>query len=144
MQISFSMRSNSQPITLSDLISFEAILNATLPQDYKQHMLSYNGGLVIPNEIRHINYDSADHGISDFYPIKYGFDIMENIFSDLNGIIPSGFISIGKTRGQGEIIMSLINDSSYGNIKEWYPDGFNYDLSPSFTQLLNNMVESDE
>ena len=40
--------------------------------------------------------------------------------------------------------MSLNNDNAYGNIKEFFSDGSMFDLSPSFTQLLNDMVENDD
>lgn len=111
MQLTCEVDSDSQAITIAELNSFEAMLGSTLPQNYRQHMLTYNGGVIFPTEIRHINYESGDHGISDFYPIKYGYDTIEEVYSDLNGIIPNDFISIGTTRGQGEIIMSLINGS---------------------------------
>ena len=144
MQLIFEMDSDSQVATVPELNTFEAFVGSSLPQDYRQHMLTYNGGVIVQTEIRHVNYESGDQGISDFYPIKYGYDTMEEIFSDLDGIIPTGYLSIGKTRGQGEIIMSLNNDSTYGNIKEWYPDGTINFLSPSFSQLLNDMVENNE
>lgn len=144
MQISFRMRGNSQQITLSDLNSFESMLGMSLPQDYREHMLAYNGGIVEPMEIRHINYEGNDQGISYFFPIKYGSNIMEEIYTNFNGKIPNGYIVIGVTRGQGRILLSLNNDNTYGKIVEWYPDGEINELSLSFTQLLNDMVESDE
>lgn len=144
MQLTFKMSNNSQLITLTELNSFETMIGLSLPQDYRQHMLTYNGGIVEPYKLDHINYIDGDQGISKLYPIKYGSMTMEKIYSHLNNLIPNNYLSIGKTRGQGEIIMSLNNDGTYGNIKEWYPDGEINELSPSFTQLLNDMVESDE
>ena len=37
--------------------------------------------------------------------------------------------------------MSLNNDGTYGNTKESYPDGTVRPLSPSFTDLINDMVK---
>jgi hypothetical protein len=144
MQLTFKMRGNSQAITLAELNDFETLVGYSLPQDYRQHMLTHNGGVVEQNEIDHVNYIAGDKGVSDFYPIKYGYDTLEEVYDDLHENIPGGYIAIGRTRGQGEIIMSLNNGPTYGNIKEWFPDGDIYDLSPSFMQLLNDMVESEE
>lgn len=144
MQLTFEMNSDSQHVTLVELNTFEAMVGYPLPQDYRQHMLTHNGGIVRPTEKDHVNYIDGDQGISKFFPIKYGSITMEKTYTDLDGILPNGYICIGMTRGQGEIIMSLNNDSTYGNVKEWYPDGEINDLSPSFTQLLNDMVESND
>ena len=62
----------------------------------------------------------------------------------MDNIIPTGYLSIRTTYKEGEIIISLNKDNSYGNVKEYFPDGDMFDLSPSFTQLLNDMVESEE
>lgn len=51
---------------------------------------------------------------------------------------------IGKNNGGGYIILSLNQDDTYGEIKEWYPDDeLNY-MSPSFSQYLKDMIESEE
>jgi hypothetical protein len=142
MQLTFKMDSDSQLITVEELNTFETLIGKTLPQDYRQHMLTYNGGFV-EEDVEHINYSDSG-GISDFYPIKYGFDTMEEVFEDLNEVLPSGYLSIGKTSNGGYIIISLNNDSTYGNIKEFFSDGDTRDLSSSFTQLLNDMVPSNE
>ena len=142
MQLTFIMDFDSQAITIEELNAFETLISKTLPQDYRQHMLTFNGG-VLEEDVDHVNY-SGGGGISYFYPIKYGFDTMEDVYEDLNSILPNGYISIGKTDSGGQIIISLNNDSNYGNIKEWFTDGETRDLSPAFTQLLNDMVPSNE
>lgn len=143
MILTFKQRQNSQTITLEELNEFESFIGYTLPQDYRQHMLTYNGGIVV-QDVKHVNYPDGGEGIAYFNPIKYGSYTMEDIFLSLNGKIPNGYISIGVTSNEGNIIMSLNNNNTYGDIKEWFPDGYIYDLSPSFTQLLNDMVESEE
>ena len=141
MQLTFKTEGNSQTITLEELNTFETLIGMSLPQDYRQHMLTYNGGEV-DEDVDHVNYPDSG-GISYFYPIKYGYDTMEEVFDDLNEVLPYGYISIGVTTSQGEIIISLNNDITYGYIKEFFSDGETRDLSKSFTQLLNNMVKSD-
>jgi hypothetical protein len=143
MILTFRQRENSQMITLQELNDFEALIGLSLPNDYKQHMLLYNGGIV-NEDVKHINYLDGGEGISYFYPIKYGDYTMEKSYTNMNSRIPSGYLSIGTTDNGGEIIISLNNDNTNGNTKEWFPDGYIYDLSPSFTQLLNDMVLDEE
>ena len=139
MQLTFEMDSDSQAITVEEFNAFETLIGKTLPTDYRAHMLTYNGG-VLEEDVDHVNYPSGA-GIAYFYPIKYGYDTIEDVFEDLDAILPNGYLSIGKTTSGGQIIISLNNDSYYGNIKEWFTNGDTRDLSPSFTQLLNDMIE---
>lgn len=143
MILTFEQRENSQAITLQELNDFETLIGQTLPADYRQHMLEHNGSMVV-QDVKHVNYPDGGEGVSYFDSIKYGSYTMEMIFATLNGKIPEGYLSIGVTNNGGNIIISLNNDSTYGNIKEFFPDGEMFDLSESFTQLLNDMVESEE
>lgn len=145
VNLTFEMPLNSQAITLQELNDFETLIGHTLPEDYRQHMLTINGGDLEQYNNAHINYPTAGSGISDFFPIKYGIYTMEKSFtSNYQPLFPSSYIGIGRTRGGGTIVMSLNNDSTYGNTKEWYPDGTLNDLSPSFTQLINDQIEQQE
>ncbi len=141
MQLVFEQDEDSQGITISELNQFESLIVYKLPEDYRQHMLTHNGSTIL-NDVFHVNYPDGGGAVSYFYPIKYGSDTMEKVFSDLNGKLPVGFISIGKTDTGGQVIMSLNNDDTYGKINEFFADGDMFDLSPSFTQLLNDMVEN--
>ena len=143
MILTFKQREDSQNITQEELNDFEALIGFTLPQDYRLHMFTHNGG-VVNEDVKHINYPEGGEGISKFYPIKYGNYKMEDIFLTLNGKIPTGYLAIGTTNNSGKIIISLNNDSTIGNTKEWFPDGYIYDLSPSFTQLLNDMILDED
>ncbi|QTD39192.1 SMI1/KNR4 family protein [Polaribacter batillariae] len=144
MELTFDMDADSQKITLTELDVFQDMINLVLPEDYRQHMLANNGGVVEQDDIEHVNYRGDEFGISYFYPIKYGYDTMENTYASLNNKIPSGYLAIGVMSGGGEIIISLNNDATYGNTKSWYEDGTILDLSPSFTDLINDMVEIEE
>ena len=56
-------------------------------------------------------------------------------------LLPKGYITIGNTYCGGNIIISLNNDETYGNIKEWIDEDMDIlDLSPSFAQLLKDQV----
>ena len=144
MQITFKMAALAQPITEAEFNEFQTLIGMTLPEDYRQHMLTYNGGIVKEYDNAHISDPEGGGGIEKFYPIKYGHLTMEKVFEYLNSILPSGYLAIGRTKGGGEIIISLNNDNSYGNTKMWYGDESSLDLSdlsPSFTQLINDQVE---
>lgn len=106
-------------------------------------MLLYNGGDVVQNNIEHKDYREDGGGIFYFYPIGVGDYTIEEVFNDLinTAILPSGYIPIGITTGGGKIIMSLNNDGTYGNTEESFSDGTRRILSPSFTDLINDMVE---
>ena len=65
---------------------------------------------------------------------------MEEVFEDLNGIIPEGYLAIGKSDNGGIILISL-NKDSFGKTILMYSDGDIENLSENFTQLLNDMVK---
>ena len=44
--IQFEVRNNVQIISLEELSVFEQNLGYILPDDYKDHMLTYNGGML--------------------------------------------------------------------------------------------------
>ncbi len=139
MQLTFKTESNSQKITLEELYTFETFIGMTLPEDYRQHMITFNGGEIEEDNIEHKNYKEGGRGISYFYPIKYGFDTMEEVFEDLNEVIPEGYLVIGTTHNGGHILISLSKDT-YGKTIVMYSDGELENLSDSFTQLLNDMI----
>lgn len=143
MIVTFRQRESSQMITLQELNDFEALIGSALPQDYRLYMLAHNGG-VVNEDVKHINYPEGGEGISYFYEIKYGYYTMEQLFSNLKGKIPDGYLAIGTTDNCGHVIISLNGDDTYGTTKEWFPDGYIFDLSSSFTQLLNDMVLDEE
>lgn len=144
MEITFRNRLIEQNITITELNQFESYIGYSLPEDYRQHMLSVNGGIVEQDNNAHVSNPEAGNGIAYFYPIKYGGYTLEKAFEQTKNLIPNGCISIGTTRGGGEIIMSVNNDSTYGNLSERYSDGELNVLSPSFTQLLIDQVEEAE
>ncbi|WGH75109.1 SMI1/KNR4 family protein [Tenacibaculum tangerinum] len=143
--IRITFKNRNQISTPEELNEFENSLGGlVLPEDYRQHMLTYNGGIVRQYDIVHKNYYGlGDGGISDFLSIKYGGYTVEKFNEDLSDRLPTGYLAIGFTSGGGDIIMSLNNDATYGNTKVRYTEGEKIDLSPSFIKLLNDMVEAE-
>lgn len=141
MNITFSKNSSPQPITVEEFEEFENLIGLKLPKDYKDFILEYNGGIVNEWEfVKHINYPKGEQGIVRLFSIKYGFGGMESLYRTYFDLLPKGYITIGITYSSGNIIISLNNDETYGNIKEWIDEEHILDLSPSFTQLLNDQV----
>ncbi|CAM1343796.1 SMI1/KNR4 family protein [Tenacibaculum amylolyticum] len=144
--VKITFEPNDNAITSEELNEFENSLGGLiLPEDYKEHMLIYNGGDVEQYDIVHKDYYGlGDGGISDFLPIKYGNYTIEKVNIALSDRLPVGYLVIGYTSGGGDIIMSLNNDDTYGNTKVRYTEGEIIELSPSFTELLNDMVEAED
>ncbi|MGB5981539.1 MAG: SMI1/KNR4 family protein [Nonlabens sp.] len=138
----FKRRDNVQLITPQEFADFETLIGFTLPVDYRQHMLTYNGGIATQSDMAHKNFPlEGGGGIAYFNAIKYGSCTMEYLNVPLTGY-PSGHINIGVAQGGGDFLMDL-NSDTYGAIKWWFPDEDIEELSPSFTDLLNDMIEID-
>jgi hypothetical protein len=143
MNITFSKNRSSQAITNEEFEEFENLIGYKLPEDYKNFMLEYNGGIVNEWEfVKHINYPKGEQGIVRLFSIKYDSGTtMEKTFRDYLDLLPKGCICIGINYSSSNIIISLNNDDTYGNIKEWTDEDMDIlDLSPSFTQLLLDQV----
>lgn len=75
------------PITLNDIQEFETAKGLTLPEDYKAHMLQYNGATVESIEV-HFGVPDDDINFSYFHPLKYGDSILvdtQHTFSQIDG-----------------------------------------------------------
>lgn len=145
MNVQFEIRNDVQILNSDELLKLEQNLGYSLPNDYKQHMLKYNGGSVVNKNIEHKDYpDITSSGLDYLFPIKYGPKTLENVNESISEFLPGGYLPIGKNGGGGYVIMSLNNSGTYGEIKEWYPDDeLNY-MSPSFMQYLEDMIERED
>ncbi|RBW59439.1 hypothetical protein DS884_06785 [Tenacibaculum sp. E3R01] len=125
-------------INKDELIEFEYGLNGLkLPDDYKKHMLRYNGGETDEIYLWKLNEEIEFH---DLNPIKYGYGTMEERFKiDRVEVLPESDIFIGVIRG-GDICISLTEAGSYGSVYIIYSDGKRINLASSFTELLNGFV----
>ena len=142
MNLTFKKQNRWQPISLDELNEFETLIGMSLPEDYKAFMLEHNGGSI--ENLNHINYPNGEQGLARLFSIKYGSGFtMEKMFLSNTERIPKGHLVIGSTNLGARIIISLNDDETYGTTLEWLDeDGAYNSLSPSFTQLLNDMVPS--
>ena len=122
------------PITLSDIQEFEAAKGLTLPEDYKAHLLRYNGAEV---ESIEVYFGVPDDGInfSYFHPLKYG----DSILVDTEDYLPEKHITIGCT-STGYLAMSLAEEA-YGHIYVYYSEAELTWLADSFTAFVSDLTD---
>lgn len=141
MIIDFTFNAD-QPLNGTDITDFEKRINKNLPDDYRQHMLKWNGGGVSQLNLEHVLYpEDGDFRIENLYSIDYKTNTIETVIEYLGSALEDGYIPIGSTAGGGKILMSLKSDITYGNIKVMFSDGELHDMSPSFEQYLEDIVE---
>ncbi len=147
------------PTNLKEIKKFEKLIQAKLPEDYKQFLLKHNGGHPIANGfelIKPINNKTKEAGIDWFYSL-YDEDIA-NISTEFNNIstrfkdsrdkIPDEILPIGDDSG-GKICLGIQGDY-YGklyywttNWSWWSEDDYNYLylIANSFTDFINSLFE---
>lgn len=125
-------KAENQLISRKELKEFETKIGLSLPEDYKAHMLKYNGGSVVNI---YLFFGVPDDGINlfGFYPIKYG----TTLFVDRKDYLPENHIGIGRT-GTGYLAMSL-DEKTYGSIYVHYSEVELEFLAPSFTEFIEGL-----
>lgn len=123
-----------QAISAEELQEFEAAIGLVLPEDYKAHMLAYNGGTA---SSIYLFFGEPDDGINlfGFYPIKYG----DWLFAEPKNYLPEKYIAIGRTE-TGNLAMSL-DETNYGNIYVHYSEVELEFLASSFTEFIDGLID---
>lgn len=121
-------------ITQEELNEFEVEIGLSLPQDYKAHMLKWNGGSPLSY---YMYFGGSDGGInlSYFFPIKYG----DSIQVKKSDYLPEKYISIGKT-DTGYLAMSL-DEANCGSIFVHYSEVELEFVASSFTAFLKGLED---
>lgn len=127
-------RSENPAISAQELKEFETAIGLVLPEDYKAHMLTYNGGAAA---CMYLFFGLPDDGINlfGFYPIKYG----DTLFVERRNYLPEKHLAIGRT-GTGYLVMSLA-ENSYGNIFVHYSEVELEFLAASFTEFIDGLTD---
>ena len=114
------MKATGEPISLSALMEFEDWLSATLPEDYCDFLIRYNGGRPFLECFYYGNNNLGD--VVEFFCCNNGERnelIIENdVFSD---VFPKGIISIGSASSSDRICMRLDSEKR-GEVYVWYHD----------------------
>jgi hypothetical protein len=128
-------------ITDKEINDFEKKLKGfKLPDDYKGHMLKYNGGVTLEF---YEWYKDDEVQFLYFLPLKFEDNNMENALISKEGILPESDIFIGSIRG-GKLCMSLARNGDKGSVYAFFSDGEKLDLANSFTEFVNGLVLSEE
>lgn len=122
------------PITAQDLSAFETETGLLFPEDYRLHLLQYNGGNTISMDIY---FGEPDDGINllYFYPLKHG----DSLMVEPSDYLPAKHISIGAT-STGYLAMSL-HEENYGSIYVHYSEAILKFLAPSFTEFIAGLID---
>ncbi len=130
-------------ITEAELASFETQYGLNLPEDYRQHILSFNGG--VPTE-SYFFADDEEFLISSFLPILHGNNTVNKLLDVLaeapqRPLAPEYYPFADDTFGN----MYCINQVD-GKVYLWEHDmeGEPEALARSFTEFINALVEDEE
>lgn len=142
------MNSKNPEISLKDVEQFESEHDVTLPKQYVDFLIKFNGGY--PKESTFKISDSEGESIVNlFYAIGDMKSNLAKVFDMLDGEIPEDFISIANDPGGNEILLG-VNGINQGKVYFWMHDietedemGNMYFLADSFSQFFNNLYETE-
>ena len=149
-------RECKKDIGLNDLKRVENLLGDLLPQDYKDHLLKYNGGRCTPNTfIFEENGEVTESDIDWFLAIYEGeYDNLENYIKTSKmdeERLPKEFIPIAHDSGGNLICIHNVNEKVYffdhereESYKDLNLEGKEYLIANSFSEFLENVGQTME
>lgn len=142
------MLSVNPKISLQDIKQFEQEYEVTLPKQYVDFLLEYNGGFPQKSNFK-LPDDDGESLVKKFYGIGDMKSNLGKVFMVLEGEIPEDFISIGNDPGGNEILLG-VNGEYQGKVYFWIHDIEPEDemdnmfiLAGNFTEFFNNLYESE-
>jgi hypothetical protein len=128
------------------LVAFEKAMQVRLPEDYRNHILTYNGGSPEGDYVI-FDADSADILVSEDIHV-YSFNYLDNgkgsldIQSNRGGAryIPNG-IDIGAS--SGGILMMSFAEGEFGSIYHMFSYGEPQKIANSWTEFINYLIDED-
>jgi hypothetical protein len=141
-----------RPTNLEEIAKFESLINAKLPEDYKQFLLKYNGGHPVYDGyrlVKPINEKTNEAGIDWFYAL-YDGDVcnISKQFYRSREELPEEVIPIGSDSG-GKVCLGIAGEY-YGQVyywttnwSFWKEEDLNYLflIANSFTEFVNKLFE---
>ncbi|MFD2917095.1 SMI1/KNR4 family protein [Psychroserpens luteus] len=125
-------------ISLSDLQNLESALGAILPEDYKTHMLKYNGGRVSWTKSYILEYNGSEYELGGFKEL----DKVKEFFESKNPILYPKYFSIGDIEG-GYLAMGY-QEENYGQIFVYFSDEAPQKVANSFSEFLQSIKVVNE
>ncbi|QNK48657.1 SMI1/KNR4 family protein [Brevibacterium sp. PAMC23299] len=142
------MSSKNPKISLQDIKQFEQEYDVTLPKQYVDFLLEYNGGYPQESNFR-ISDDEGESLVNKFYGIGDMKSNLAKVFEILEGEIPEDFVSIANDPGGNEILLGVSGEYP-GKVYFWIHDiepedemGNMFILADSFAEFLNNLYDSE-
>lgn len=142
------MLSKNPKVSLQDIKQFEQDYDITLPNQYVDFLLEYNGGFPQESNFK-ISNDGGESLVNKFYGIGDMKSNLGKVFEVLEGEIPEDFISIANDPAGNEILLG-INGEYQGKLYFWIHDiepeedmDNMFILADSFVEFFNNLYESE-
>ena len=142
------MINGNQKISLQDIKQFEREYNVTLPKEYIDFLLKYNGGHPQESNFK-ITNDEGESLVNKFYGIGDMKSNLAKVFEVLEGEIPEDFVSIANDPGGNEILLGVSGEYQ-GKIYFWIHDiepdddmGNMFILADSFSEFFDNLYETE-
>ncbi|KAB8155847.1 hypothetical protein EZY14_001150 [Kordia sp. TARA_039_SRF] len=128
------------------LVTFEEALKIRLPEDYRSHILKYNGGSPIGDYVI-FDADSASIMVSEDIHL-YSFNYLDNGEGSLDEQASRGgarYISKGIDIGasSGGILMMSLAEDEIGSIYHMFSYGEPQKIANSWTEFVNYLIDED-
>ena len=125
---------------LDQIKEFEKLIDATLPQEYIEWLLQYNGGTPVEDSFDFTDLDGRNNGGSVHYFYAIGGEMSYNLTDNFNFLkdrIPSEVISIASESCGNQICLGLRGEY-YGKIYFW-DHNFEFDTEDGAEQSYDNL-----
>lgn len=139
-----NMDRTNEKININEIREFEGQYVLSLPEQYIDFLLIYNGGYPEASTFK-ISDEEGESVVNKFYGIGDMKGNLAKVFEVLDGELPEGFISIGSDPGGNEICIGVSKDY-FGKIYLWMHDMESdeemdnmYFLSNSFNDFFDNL-----
>ncbi|MDA7026852.1 SMI1/KNR4 family protein [Bacillus sp. CLL-7-23] len=146
-----TVTSENEKVSLENIKTFEDDYNVTLPEEYKNFLLEYNGGDVNPNVFK-ISDEQGESALNTLYGLNISaeYDELSSVFDSLEGELPQELLSIGDDSGGNQICIG-ISGNYFGKIYIWmhdieegeYMDNVFF-LANNFNEFLDSLYEDEE
>jgi len=152
-------RGTKEAVSLADIVAIEQAYGFVLPDDYKAHLLQYNGGWPLRKSFAEPTQDGKLllRKISDFKSVKYGPLTLEQSLRSLRASLHNDLVPFGTETG-GDLFVLSVGTEDYGSVyyishesykppkrterqqPRQYGKGVSF-LAPSFTAFLAGLIK---
>jgi len=147
----------NKQINIKDIEALEESYGLSLPEDYKQFLLKYNGGEPDKYLFKDKNLGSLVLNVLYGINIEDSYDELHNVIKVYKDRIPSSFIPIGDDSGGNQFVIGIkgkFKDKIYlwdhntelehNKFTENTLPGNMYKLADNFTEFINALEEDKE